>query len=308
MRVVVTGAGGFIGGHLVKALARRGDDVHAWVHRAPGGGSLEAATVVACDITDPDAVATNLARAVPHLIVHLAAQSLPGVSWEDPAGTYRTNVVGTICLLEAIRKLSDKPRVLLAGSSAEYAEPEDSRLIEEVDPREPNSPYGASKLAADQIAGLYIRRYGLDLVRFRPFLFVGPGKVGDVCSDFARRLVAIERGQEEAMRVGRLDVLRDLTDIRDGIAAILCLAAAGHGGEAYNVCSGRAVSIAEILAAYRSLAKVRIETVEDPTLIRPLEQRTKIGSPAKLATLGWRPAHRLNDTLGTILDYWRGKP
>ena len=145
-------------------------------------------------------------------------------------------------------------RLLAAGSSAEYAEPADGRMISEDGPTDPNSPYGASKLAADRLLQLYYRRYGLDVVRFRPFFIAGPRKQGDVCSDFARRIVAIERGEEKTLRVGSLDVVRDIIDIKDGVSAILLIAAAGKAGEVYNVCGGRSVSIGDILDIYRGLA------------------------------------------------------
>jgi GDP-4-dehydro-6-deoxy-D-mannose reductase len=240
--------------------------------------------------------------------VHLAAQSLVGPSWQDPALTYRVNVLGTIHLLESARSLRRPPKLLLAGSSAEYAEPPDNRLISETAPLEPNSPYASSKRAADDFALLCVRRYGLNIVRFRPFFIVGPRKIGDVCSDFARRIVAIERGEETAMRVGDLSPIRDMMDIRDGVSALLRLVDMGKQGEVYNICSGRGTSIDDILKTYCRLAHVPIDVQQDPALLRPLDQKSKIGDPSKLQALGWKDQFSLSDTLQGILDYWRAAP
>ena len=307
MRILVTGGGGFIGWHLVDLLARRGDTVEAW-QRGPEtsdwDGTVQSATV---DVTDPAAVSARLERFAPDAVVHLAAQSLPNRSWDEPARTYEVNVLGAIHLLEAVRRQSTPPRLLVAGSSAEYAEPIDGRPISENAPTAPNSPYGASKLAVDNLVRLYGRRYGLDLVRFRPFFLIGPRKSGDVCSDFARQVVAIERGEAETMRVGALDVVRDFIDVSDGVAGIGRIMEAGLRGELYNVCGGAGVSTGQVLDVLRGLATKPIEIVKDPALIRPLDQKVKVGDNAKLRALGWTATVSLKESLRTILDYWRGK-
>jgi len=308
MRIVVTGAAGFVGWHLVDTLTRRGDVVQAWIRR-PGSADWEGAVeTAAVDMTDRNAISRQLAAFAPDVIVHLAAQSLPGRSWEEPALTYEVNVVGVIHLLEAVRRLTHLPRVMVAGSSAEYAEPPNDQPISEQAPTEPNSPYGGSKLAADQLAQLYVRRYDLDLVRFRPFFLAGPRKVGDVCSDFARRIVAIERGQDSTMRVGPLDVVRDLIDVRDGISGLLRIIESGRRGEVYNICGGRGVAIRKILEGYRRLAAAPFSVRQDLALMRALEQRVRIGDATKLRGLGWQPEYTLDDTLRSILDYWRALP
>lgn len=305
MRVVVTGAGGFIGWHLVDFLARRGDTVQAWQRASAANDWESPVEPVAVDITDAAEVAAQLQRFAPEAVIHLAAQSLPNRSWDEPARTYEVNVLGTIHLLEAIRGLVNPPRVLVAGSSAEYAEPVDDRLISENAQTEPNSPYAASKLAVDQLVQLYGRRYGLDLVRFRPFALIGPRKTGDVCSDFARRIVAIERGESDAMRVGNIDIVRDFIDVRDGVAGIARILDAGSRGEMYNVCGGVGVSVRDVLDMLCRLALKPIVVTADPALIRPLDQKAKIGDPSKLRALGWAPSLTLDETLRSILAYWR---
>jgi nucleoside-diphosphate-sugar epimerase len=183
--------------------------------------------VVEADVTDGEMTSCLVTGFAPDLIIHLAAQSFPGRSSENPALTYHVNVVGAIHLLEAVRRLKKSARVIVVGSSAEYAEPLGGRPIVENAPTKPNGPYGASKLAVDQLVQLYLLRYHLDFIRVRPFFLVGPRKAGDVCSDYARRIVAIERGEERSMRVGALDVVRDIIDVRDGVGGMLRIAEAG---------------------------------------------------------------------------------
>jgi GDP-4-dehydro-6-deoxy-D-mannose reductase len=308
VRVVVTGAGGFIGWHTVNALLGRGDAVQAWSHVSPSADWGPAVEAVKVDMTDDRAIDGRLKQFMPGAVIHLAALSLPQRSWEDPVSTYQVNVIGSIHLLEAVRRLTPMPRLLVVGSSAEYAEPADGRLIAEDAPIEPNSPYASSKLAVDQLAQLFARRYRMDIVRFRPFSFVGPRKTGDVCSDFARRLVAIERGAQPVMRVGSLDVVRDLIDVRDGVNGIMHLMDKGRSGEMYNVCGGNSVSIGDILDGYRRLSTVPFEVKQDASLIRALEQKVKIGNSSKLRALGWKLEHDLADTLDAILNYWRQQP
>lgn len=308
MRLLVTGASGLIGWRLAETAARRGEAVRAWTRSLATTDWPVGVAVAAIGVTDRAAMAADLAAFQPEVIVHLSAQSLPGASWNDPAGTYEANLLGTIQLIEAARQLPKPPRILFAGSSAEYAEPDSDRLIGEGAPLDTSSPYGGSKLAAEEFARLCIRRYGLDIVFFRPFLVVGPRKKGDVCSDFARRVVAIERGKQGAMKVGDLRPVRDIIDVRDGVDAILLLIEAGQTGEVYNICSGTGITIQSILDTYCRLARVPISVEQDEALIRPLEHRSKIGDPAKIQSLGWRMRHKVEGTLGEILDYWRTVP
>jgi GDP-4-dehydro-6-deoxy-D-mannose reductase len=308
MRVIVTGASGFIGWHTIEALVRRDDAVEAWVRRPMADGWDMPVDTALVDVTDADAVAAGLRRFAPDAVIHLAAQSYPGRSWQEPGSTYHVNVLGAINLLEGARVLECPPRILVAGSSAEYAEPSDGRPISEFGPTLPDSPYGASKLAVDSLVQLYGRRYSLDLVRFRPFFLAGPRKTGDVSSDFARRIVAIERGAVPTLRVGALDVVRDIIDVRDGVTAILQIMDAGEAGEVYNVCGGIGVSIRRLLETYRTLSTAAFAVAEDQDLIRPLDQMAKIGDPSKLSALGWSAVHALEDTLDVILRYWRERP
>ena len=156
-------------------------------------------------------------------------------------------------------------------------------------------------------ARLYHEAHGLKIVRCRPFFVIGPRKQGDVASDLARGVVAIEQGRKEDLPIGNLDVVRDLLDVRDGVEALWLLARYGRAGDVYNICSGTGCNLREILSVYREFAKVEIHERLDSSLLRPVDEMVKVGSPAKLQGLGWSPKWPIRQTLEDILEYWRGQ-
>jgi len=204
MTSVITGANGFIGRHLTEHLRASGEEVMALTRED-------------CDILDADRLRGFIREARPRRIFHLAAQSLPGVSWSSPAETIRVNVEGTLNVLDAVRDAEINPAIVVVCSSSEYAQSKDGRPIKETDAKQPLSPYAVSKLAADHCAQVYALRYRMNILRVRPFFLIGPRKTGDVCSDLARRVVAVERGEAADVPVGRLDIVRDFLDVGDGV-------------------------------------------------------------------------------------------
>jgi len=306
LKAIVTGASGFIGGHLTRHLAKEGHDVTAWTRGADVGLHDPTVSAARVDVLDAAAVAAAIAVADADVIFHLAAQSLPPRSWSVPVETMRINVEGAINILEAVRaREGRRPRILLAGSSAQYATGSSGHAIGEEAPMRADSPYAISKVAADQFAELYARAFDLDIVRFRPFAWIGPGKTGDAASDFARRIVDIERGAPPRLVVGRTDTARDFIDVRDGVDALLLLADKGKPGQTYNICRGAGTTIGEILAAFRDLAKVPFEVVQDPSLLRPVDEKVRIGDPERIFGLGWRPRIPLAQSVHDILVHWR---
>lgn len=263
--------------------------------------------IMTADIMRRDEVAAAMAKCRPEAVFHLAAQSSPPRSWIHPMETFQMNVNGTLHVLEAVRETCPAAKVVVACSSAEYALSADGRPIGEDFPLKPSTPYGISKMAADELSRVFGLRYGLNIIRVRPFFLVGPKKTGDVCSDFARGIVAIERGLQKDLPTGNLEMVRDMMDVRDGISAFHIIMEKGAANEVYNICTGRGVRISDILDVYRELAAVPVVPRLDPSKVRPIDEPVRIGDASRLKALGWAPSFSLKQTLQDILDYWRAQ-
>jgi len=292
MRAFITGASGFVGGWLRAHLEEMGDEV--------------ATLPDEIDIALPGVCEHLITEAEPEVVYHLAALTHVGRSWEEPAETFRVNVLGTIELLEAVRRLDPMPRVVLI-SSAEVYGAGDGSVIEEGAPFMPVTPYAASKVAAE-ICGLqaFLGRE-IGVIRARPFNHIGPGQAEFfVVSALAKRIVEAEMSGEHAIRVGNLSAERDFTDVRDVVRAYRQLAISGLSGEAYNVCSGYTRSVQEIFDALRARSVAPIEARIDETLFRPVDVERIVGSARKLEGLtGWRPEIDLERTVDDVLAAWR---
>lgn len=263
-------------------------------------------SVLPCDMQDREQVNAAVATARPDRIFHLAAQSLPSASWNDAETTITVNLLGTLHLLEAVRTAGLSPTIVLAGSSAEYGPAAaDEPSINEARAPQPDTPYGVSKMAATLLAQVYARRYGMKIVCVRPFFVIGPRKIGDVCSDFARGIVAIERGESGALKVGDLRPVRDFVDVRDAVEALWLLSERGASGEVYNLSSGRGHAVGEVMETLIALSERSIPVEQDASRIRAIDAPAMVGDSAKLQALGWTPHLTLRESLIDILDYWR---
>jgi GDP-4-dehydro-6-deoxy-D-mannose reductase len=291
MRVVVTGAGGFVGRHLVRELASRGAD-------AIGVDRAEA------DVCDAGAVADLVARARPDAVVHLAAQSRAARSFADPAETLSVNVLGTLAVLEAVRRNAPHARLVVASSAEVYGAPPEGALpVAETAPLAPVNPYGASKVAQETVALQYHRAYGLDVVVARAFNAVGPGQSTDFAlPSFASQLAAIARGEAPAvLRVGNLDAERDFVDVRDVARAYALLVERGAEPGTYNICTGVAVSIRQALDLLVAASGLDVRVEVDAARMRPADAPRLVGDPRRLASAtGWRPELRLVRSLADL--------
>ena len=307
-RCLITGCGGFIGSHLAERLLKEGWNVFGTVRRRPSSldrmdGSL---TVIECDILDARRVEQAVSEARPDVLFHLAAQSSPSASWRQPEPTFRVNVFGTLHLLQAMLAVRPDATLIAVTSSAVYgASDRGDAPIKEQSRLRPSSPYGVSKAAADMLAELFWRTYGLRVIRARPFFVSGPRKLDDVCSDFCRRVIEIENGQPASLAVGNLRAVRDLLHVRDAVEALLLLAEKGQPGEAYNICSGTGTSVSDLLQAVLAAAGVRAEVCHDPELCRPLDDPVTVGDRSLLSALGWEPRASITEMVRDTLDFWR---
>jgi GDP-4-dehydro-6-deoxy-D-mannose reductase len=307
MRYLITGARGFIGNHLSRYLFENRQvvgllDKYPFTNLEQNVGSVE---FYIGDITNIDFIEKTILKFKPDIIYHLAAQSFPKVSWANPVLTMQVNIIGTLNLLEILRKKNLATKVIIFGSSSEYKQNRDGLPISETDPLEASSPYAVSKLASDNLSILYARNYNLNVVIVRPFFIIGKGKENDVCSDYAREIVKVEANKSNSVRVGNLEAVRDFLDIRDAIYALHTISEKGTSGEVYNICSGVGHSMGEILNIYSTLGTKKFSIENDLSLMRPLDEKIKIGNPKKIKELGWVQRFSFEESLLDILNYWR---
>jgi GDP-4-dehydro-6-deoxy-D-mannose reductase len=308
---LVTGAGGFVGPYLVRALTERGHEVHGLVHQSDEPGRLDGLpmTAHAGDVLDAAGLAATVAVVGPEAVMHLAALSFVPDVERDPPAAYRVNVGGTLAVLGAVRTHAPRARVVFVGSGDAYGavRPDELPIDEDV-PLRPLSVYGASKAAAEGTVEQWGRAYGLDVIRVRPFNHTGPGQSATfVCPALAKQVAEIEVGrQAPRLRVGNLDPVRDVSDVRDVVAGYVVLLERGRGGQVYNLCSGVGRSIRELVELFRSLARVPIEVTQDAALVRPVDVPRVVGSHARAtADTGWRPAIAFEQTVADVLGWWR---
>lgn len=306
--VLVTGAAGFAGSHLVDLLVASGDEVVGWSHRggrAPGSGN--GARWDAVDLLEADEVGRAISALRPALIYHCAGRAAAGDAWAQIGQTFAVNVRGTLNLLAAVERHAAGARVVVTSSALVYHRSD--APIDETTPLGPEGPYAVSKFAQDRLAAGFAGR--VQVVIARPFNHIGPRQSAEfLASAVAQQVAEIERGvRAPEVHVGNLSARRDFTDVRDVVAAYRLLAASGSAGEVYNVCSGRAVAAQTLVDGLIARARVPVAVVTDPARFRPVDVPVVVGSAARLNALtGWRAGIELQQTLDDLLDWWRNRP
>ncbi|MEP7027110.1 MAG: GDP-mannose 4,6-dehydratase [Candidatus Eisenbacteria bacterium] len=313
MNVLITGASGFVGPHLARAVRTAGGRVFGTGLEAAAPAALAGDAALeryaAWDVAQgPEGGAQALAWGA-DAIVHLAGQASAARSFEDPEATFAANARGTLALLEAARRARFAGPVLVVSSSEVYGRLEPGRPAREDDTIAPVSPYGASKAAAEALAQAYARGYGLRVVIARSFSHTGPGQgPAFALASWARQIAAAEAQQARGgkgpfrLAVGNLSPVRDYSDVRDVVRAYLVLLEHGAGATAYNVASGRGVALGDALALLTARARTPIEVVEDPARLRPADLTYLVGDPARLVALGFEARHALEETFEALLD------
>jgi GDP-4-dehydro-6-deoxy-D-mannose reductase len=315
--VLVTGGAGFAAGHLLDRLSAPGPAgapaprLVAW-HR-PGGhpppSGTAGVTWRGVDLLDDAAVAAAIAADPPDQVYHLAGATHQGKSFAQPTDVLRVNAMGTDHLLRGLAAHAPRARVLVTSTGFVY-QPNDTEALAEDAPLRPASPYALSKLAQEMIARHAGATTSVDVILCRPFNHLGPRQSADYFApNFARQIAAIARGQAApVMKVGNLTARRDLSDVRDVVRAYVALMERGVPGEVYNVCSGRAVAVRDVLDGLIALSGVRVDVQVAPELLRPVDQPLLLGSREKIgAAAGWAPAIPLETTLRDLLDEWSAR-
>lgn len=312
VRTLITGAGGFAGQHLIRDLLDQGGQVFGGTLGGgePCGGVLSQAEIarvswLPLDVTSDGSVAEALEQARPNRVFHLAAQSSVGASFADPLATWNANATGTARLLYATARLPQrKLRVLVVSSAEVYgAVPEAEQPIPEQRSPVPINPYAASKAAAEMIALQVATTHGVEVVIARSFTHTGPGQDERFAlAGFAEQLVRMHKGlTEPVLRVGNLSARRDYLDVRDAVRAYQRLLDFGANGTVYNVCSGEAHELADLVETLVTLSGTGARIQVDPDRFRPADIPLLCGDPQRIRALGWSPAIPLQETLSDLL-------
>jgi GDP-4-dehydro-6-deoxy-D-mannose reductase len=290
MKILITGAQGFVGSHLSEFLATKGHQVIT-----PKLNLLNA--------TD---TALALSQLEIEAVIHLAAIAVVGSSYSSPAKILRNNIFAQLNLLETLRQKNSSARILIVCSADEYGH--SSKKLDEHAPLMPTSPYAVSKIGQDFLGLQYHLSYGMNVIRIRPFNHIGERqRPGFVVPDFARQIAEIEKSTNAGvMKVGNLNSVRDFTDVKDMVRAYELALTKGESGEIYNIGSGKGVKIKEVLDILIKLSSAKITVKTDKSRFRPGEVSKLVADPAKFQRLtGWKPTISLEKTLNRVLEYWR---
>lgn len=320
MKVLVTGAGGMVGSHMVELLHNRGDKVIGIWHK--NKKNIEQITLpikfVQCDLRYAQGIDEIIMDFMPDQIYHLAAQSYPTVSWVSPTETIDVNINSTINIYEAIkktRKYIDKnydPMVVVACSSAEYGETLNQMqgrgevYVKENAQLQPLHPYGVSKVGQDLISFQYYMNDNIRCIRARIFNSTGTRKVNDVTSDFTKRAIEAENMGVWKLRVGNLETQRAIMDQRDLVKGLMLLAENGKAGDVYNISSEYVYKMSDIVSMIEKQINHKLEIEVDEKLIRPTDEKIIVGDISKLKQdTGWVQDIDMEQTIADMLNYWR---
>lgn len=310
--ILVTGASGFVGLHLVEYLKSCG---YANIFGTTGSDNpalnavIGADHVIQLDLTHEESVFSVVQKLQPRWVFHLAALAFVGESFQRALEVMQNNTTLQYCMLEAVRRYSPSARLLSVGSATSYGllppQFDSSRITEEF-PQYPSNPYAVSKMTQDYLALSYHLAYKTDIVRVRPFNQIGPRQSGDFAIPaFAQQIVRIECGEQSELLVGNLEAVRDFTDVRDAVQAYELLMRNGESGEVYNVGSGEGVSLEAIVRELITLSPADIMVAMDPRRLRPVDVPVFVADNQKLRRLGWSPRISLDQTLADVLEYER---
>lgn len=304
MRILITGINGFIGYWLTQHLLNEGQTVFG-VSRTSNAIDKRV-KMYQGNVLDQSELKRIVQQSKPHVIYHLAAQSNIPYSFSNPQETVNVNINGTLTVLECVRLICPKARLISVGSSAEYGwTAQSNQLLKEDAELRPSSPYAITKVAQGNLVQMYRKGYGLRCTHVRPFAIIGPRKTKDAVSDFARGIVAVERGKKKTIAVGDISQTRDFMDVRDAVRALAIVAEKGTSLPVVNICSGKGTTLAAVLQQLLPFAKTKVIIRKDSERKRAIEDSVLVGDPHLLQSLGFTPAFPMQKTLGDTLAYVR---
>lgn len=314
-KAFITGIAGFVGSHLAELLLSHDVEVYGLVRPRSNTdhiqGIINKLHLEDADLLDTHSLYATISPIKPDYIFHLAAQSFVPTSWVSPSVTLEVNIVGSANLFEAVRMAGLDPVIQIACSSEEYGlVNRDEMPIKETNPLRPLSPYAVSKVAMDYLGYQYHQSYKERIVRTRGFNHTGPRR-GDTFaeSNFAKQIALIEKGkQEPVVQVGNLTASRDYTDVRDMVRGYLLAVEKCDPGDVYNICSGNAIVIGDMLKMLIGMSKAKIEIRPDPARMRPSDVPVLLGDNSKfVAKTGWKAEIPFEKTMEDLLNYWRDR-
>ncbi len=315
-KYLITGFSGFVSGHFLQYLDQQeesatvlGLDINEPEFDAKGFRHIKC-DFERIDLLDEEKIQNVIRRFEPTYILHLAAYSSVSFSWKNPILSFQNNTNIFLNLIEAVRLLKLNTRILSIGSSEEYGTVTEKDLpLREDMPSKPVSPYAVARVSQEMLSQVYAKGYNVDVVITRSFNHIGPGQKDIfVVSSFAKRLAeaAIRKSKTEEIVAGDLGIVRDFTDVRDVVCAYFLLLKKGRAGEAYNVCSGRGVTLREVLYMMGDHLGIKVRTRTDAQLVRPQDNRMIIGSNQKIrGEVGWQPEITLEQALKDVLEDWK---
>ena len=301
-KLLIFGYSGFVGPYLAKEFADNGYAVYGCdINESLNNDKT---TFFKCDILNFKEVDDVVSRVLPDVIVNLAAISSVGQSWKNPQLTFQVNVSGALNILESSKKVSKKPKILFIGSSEEYVSCE--YPVSEIDQLNANNPYGISKIAQEQLAALYREQYSLNIYCVRSFNHIGVGQRDTfVIPSWCRQVAEIEKGISDSntVKVGNINIYRDFTDVRDVVKAYRLIVESNNSASLYNVGSGNAYLLKDLLSIIVSFSSKRIDVVVESNYLRPNDNGYICCNRSKITNeLGWEPKHDIRDTLKEIYD------
>lgn len=299
-RVLIFGAAGFVGEYLRKELESSNYSVYGSDVKDTCKSFSD---YLCCDILNVEKVYETIREVQPDYIVNLAALSSVGLSWEKPVATMEINTIGSLNILEAIKEINKNCKILLVGSSEEYSPC--SEKIDEEWSLNANNPYGISKLALEQFAELYRHKYGMKIVFVRSFNHTGIGQQDSfVIPSFCKQVAAIQKsGENGQIHVGNLSARRDISDVRDIVRAYRMILEKDAKYTVYNIGSGVAYSMDEILTYIIQLCDYTVEIVVDPKRVRPIDNPYICCNNNRIKeAIGWNPQYKILDTVKLMFE------